>query len=107
MEKLLKGIAFVVVAVGLCVANTLLFGWAACKLWAWFIVPVFGLPQLTLLAAVGVGLLVKLFTVDLTTNRTDPKKPEGAWGQMFYHACMGAVMSLASVGMGAIVHLFM
>ncbi len=107
MTALLNGIAFVIVSVGLGVANALLFGWAACTLWAWFIVPAFGLPQLSVLAAVGVGLVVKLFTIDLTVNRTDPKKPKGAWGQMFYSACMSAVLSLVAVGMGAIVHLFM
>ncbi len=107
MKTLLNGFALLIVGVGFGVANALLFGWAACKLWTWFIVPTFGLPQLTLLAAVGVGLMVKLFTVDLTLNRTDPKKPEGAWGQVLYNALISAIMSLSSVGIGAIVHLFM
>lgn len=40
----------------------LLEGWVLTKLWAWFVVPVFGLPSLGILAAAGIALVAGLLT---------------------------------------------
>lgn len=55
-------------------------GFVGMKLWAWFIVPVFGLPALTWGQAYGIALLVGLFThqVHLPTNKDERTTTEKA-----------------------------
>lgn len=46
----------------LLVIAPILNGWALTKLWAWFIVPTFGVPQLHLAAAIGLAMTVAYLT---------------------------------------------
>lgn len=60
-------------------------GFVGMKLWAWFVVPVFGLPALTWGQAYGIALLVGLLThqIHIPTNedeRTTPQKVGHAIG---------------------------
>lgn len=78
---------------------TVLHGWALALLWAWFVVPVFGLPTLTYLQAIGLALVFSMF---VTTKRSSETKQD-TWE--------GAVASLLTpflvVGMGWILTMFM
>lgn len=56
--------AFVIV---LCTAIN---GWIFMKLWLWFAVPIFHLPVLTLIPAMGVALLVRFLTVNDDVSST-------------------------------------
>lgn len=53
-------------------------GFVGMKLWAWFIVPVFGLPALTWGQAYGIALIVGLFTHQMLvpTNKDERTTPE-------------------------------
>ena len=50
-------------------------GFVLTKLWAWFIVPTFGLPMLTMIPAIGLSLVVGMF---IPYNKTEDSK-EYAW----------------------------
>jgi hypothetical protein len=43
-----------------------LYGWAVSLMWAWFVVPVFALPELSIWQAAGLSMLVKLTTFEIT-----------------------------------------
>ncbi len=47
------------------------YGYVAVKLWAWFIIPFFGVKALTLLQAAGIMLLVRHFTYVPKTDKTE------------------------------------
>ncbi len=74
-------------------------GYVLTILWAWFIVPVFHLPVLTLLPAMGVALLVGFMTADSTGM-----KDEDAMGSAITTEFLSPLMAL---GLGWIIHLFM
>ena len=54
-------------------------GWAIAKLWGWFMVPIFGLPVLTIPMALGVGTVVVYLThrIDWAEAKTDSGKGIG------------------------------
>jgi hypothetical protein len=59
---------------------------ALAKLWAWFIVPIFSLPSLTMAQAYGVALVVNLFTEhhsDAKEEDDEAKKWTNAIVKMF------------------------
>lgn len=79
----------------LIVPVSLLNGWALIKLWAWFIVPVFRCPQLTVWTAVGIVLVVRFLTSSV--NPEDKRSP-------IYIIVYSIVSPLFSLGFGAIIH---
>jgi len=48
--------------IGLMVMSSIINGFVLTKLWAWFMVPAFGLPQLSIPIAIGVSMVVKYLT---------------------------------------------
>jgi len=44
------------------VVSTIVFGFVLMTLWAWFVVPAFNLPELTIVSAIGLGLIVAFTT---------------------------------------------
>jgi hypothetical protein len=50
---------------------TLINGLVAAKLWSWFIVPTFGLPKLSMPAAIGLWLLARSITYRSSTKTDD------------------------------------
>lgn len=72
----------VVVAVCLLFGGGFLYGvlaagFVSMKLWAWFVVPVFGLPQLTIVQAWGIALLASLWTHQNFTNTNKDERSTG------------------------------
>lgn len=74
--------ALAALVLALILVSPILNGWALTILWGWFVVPIFGLPALSISSAIGLGLVVNLLTYqpvhDPRTNRV--KAVEGvAW----------------------------
>lgn len=42
--------------------SALMNGWVLTKLWSWFVVPIFHLPGLGLVQAIGIGVMVSFLT---------------------------------------------
>ena len=57
----MKIIAYIFFTIIIAIYSTVLSGWAIAKLWAWFIVTTFGLPHLTIPAAIGLAIMVEYF----------------------------------------------
>lgn len=63
------------------VIGVIVNGWALATLWGWFVVPVFGLPVLTIGQAVGISCVTS-FLFPKQTNQDDGKKKE-TWENIF------------------------
>lgn len=68
-------------------------GLVAKQLWAWFIVPTFGLSALTVAQAIGIGLLWGLFTPSPDTD-DDSKTTEQKWTSIFVKLFLKPLMAL-------------
>jgi hypothetical protein len=79
-------------------------GYALTVLWAWFVVPVFHLPVLSIAPAIGLSLIVSFLTYQY-----DAKTPtDGDATDEFVRAAIGSfLLPLAAIGIGWIVHQFM
>lgn len=74
-------------------------GYVVSKLWAWFIVPIFGLPTLSVAQAVGVSLVVTYFTYHQTPDLKSKDKKE-----KIEAAVVSLSQPLLTLLMGYIVH---
>lgn len=81
-NKLMGCIGIVVFAVVLVITMSAATGITVAMLWNWFVVTIFGLPQLTLWEAYGVALLVGALTYQNTTSNNDE---EDAWLPVVRH----------------------
>lgn len=61
-------------------ASVVLNGYVLSVLWGWFIVPVFGLPALTIPVAIGIALVISFLTHQLNLNDGD----ETGWKQLAF-----------------------
>ena len=93
----MKIIGYIASTIIISTYSTLLSGWAITKLWAWFMVTTFGLPHLTIPAAIGLALMVGYF-------QTLPKRDdEKYWETLIKGVIIGTLKPLFYVGMGAII----
>ncbi len=84
-------------------AIKLFFGGALSKLWAWFIVKTFGLPALTIPAAIGLAMVVNYLT-----QRFDPAKNDDPyWKDLVRSVVISTLKPLFALGFGAIVKLWL
>ena len=90
------GFLFVVAALPLA---ALLDAWVLTKLWGWFLIPL-GLPQITIIPAFGIALIVRFLTKDLETAREDYK---GKWWLPALHQLVFPFVYLV---LGWVAHLF-
>lgn len=84
-------------------AGTAWYGWILTILWAWFVVPTFRAPVLTLPVAIGLALIARLF--GFSTSSTDEKKSQA--DRFSYVAVWMITMPAMSLGIGWLVHLWM
>ena len=77
-------------------------GWALSILWGWFVVPVFGLPALTIAQAVGVSYVVSF----LTRRTAQPNKGEKEHSDVVWGVSVLFIAPLLTLGIGWIIHLF-
>lgn len=73
-------------------------GFVTTKLWAWFVLPQFGVKPLTLAMAVGLGLFVS----HALKSSTDDGKP-ASWAWLGKLVTRAALMPAASLALGWIV----
>lgn len=94
------GVALVVVALG-----AILEGYVLTVLWGWFIIPIFHLPPLTIVPAIGIALVVGLLTYH--SNPDVEEKKRTGWEQ--FALLMGKLFArpLVVLAFGWAVHKFM
>ena len=79
-------------------------GYVLTVLWAWFVMPTFGLPALGIAPAIGLALVVSF----LTHQSDSVKTPEGDFAERMGRACAYALLlPLFMLGIGWVVHQFM
>jgi high-affinity Fe2+/Pb2+ permease len=81
---------YILAAIGiplLLAASSIWRGFALSILWGWFIVPVFGLPALSIPFAIGLSLVVGFLT-----DHVDDK--DGDWSAAVYKAAIGPAVAL-------------
>ena len=94
----------IVGVMALLVISSVWRGYVLTLLWGWFIVATFGLPALTLAAAIGMSLVVSF----LTYQGDAAKASEGGVSERFIKAAAQSLLFPAAVlGFGAVVHQFM
>lgn len=92
--------------IGLVVAAILIRAWVLVTLWGWFIPPMFvGAPEMTITTAIGISLIVGMFTHHLQTKKTESGKTKGqAAVDVVAHGLFAPLVTLA---IGWVVTLFM
>jgi hypothetical protein len=91
----------------LVVASSLLRGWALAVLWGWFVVPFFHLPPLSIVLAIGLGLVVGMFKGSVNTNVYNKETNKTDWTKAVTLLAEIFLSPLAAVGIGYIVKMFM
>lgn len=94
-----------IAALVLVVPATVWYGYVLSVLWAWFVVPAFEAPPLSIPYAIGIALLVGMFTRSLARS-TDVKKHQSATTRFFKALGESFLGPLLTLGIGAIVRLF-
>jgi hypothetical protein len=94
MEVIILGVFAVAGVVALMIVASMLRGWALSTLWAWFAVPIFGLPPLGIAQAIGISL-----TLGMITHQYVPTKEKDTAGPILF----SLLMPLLAVGIGWIV----
>lgn len=95
---------------GAAAAAALLFatianGWALSILWAWFVVPTFSLPSLSVPAAMGIVLTAQL--IYRTDPSTEKYKDMGGWELAVTIGAAALAAPAAAVGFGWLVRQFL
>lgn len=63
MTVLIGCVGIIAVALFIIALSALIRGFVISVMWGWFIVPVFGLPELSIVQAIGVAMVISLFQV--------------------------------------------
>ena len=83
------------------IVGAILSGFVLMKFWAWFIVPIFSLPTLTVVQAIGLGFIIRWLTHE---KEVDEDKD-------FVEILIMSLKGIVSLGvaffMGWIIHLFL
>jgi hypothetical protein len=88
----------------LMVLSSMWKGYVLTVLWAWFVVPTFGLPALAIAPAIGLAMVVSFLT-----HQSDAiKEPEGDFAERLAKSVsLVLVMPALVLGVGWVVHQFM
>ncbi len=68
------GIGFVFILIS--TVEVIINGWALSALWGWFVVPIFNLPSLTIIQAIGIGLILSYITNKSPSQEDNRKTSE-------------------------------
>lgn len=85
-------------AAALTFVSAILNGWALATLWAWFIIPVFEqAPQLSLVQAIGIGMIVEFITSKPKFDQESRDKDSiqlivNAFGRVVLNPCMTVLL---------------
>ena len=92
-------------AIALMAFSAIFNGYTLSVLWGWFIVPIFHLPQLSIVAAIGISLVIGYLTHQVIN---DPDDKEKSFGEKIGFAVVYAVLKPGfALLIGWVVHLFM
>lgn len=80
-------------------------GFTLSILWGWFIVPVFGLHDLTIVQAIGISFIIGFFTAKL--NATEDPEEEDRLKVLFVAIATRFSYCLGMLAIGFVIHLFM
>ena len=86
------------IAVLVMISLYLLNGVALMLLWEWFMVPTFGLPAISMMQAIGIGIIVSIMTMQHIPRNEDEKI------EMFKFSFLTPVLATA---IGWVVHMLM
>jgi hypothetical protein len=85
------------------VVGTLMSGWALATIWNWFIPPIFGLTSLTVWQAIGVGMVLELFTGVRTKSDSSDNKNK-TYMKVLYESLIKVILTpVLSVGVAWII----
>lgn len=76
-NKLVSCLGYTVISIGTIVYATLVSGLVLAVLWGWFMVPIFKLPELTMMQAVGIGYVVSYMTQRVDMSSKDEENSIG------------------------------
>jgi len=80
-------------------------GYVLSVLWGWFIAPMFHLPQLSVVAAIGLMVIVSYLTWHVDMDKPPTKD---SWGDKFgKDICVAVMKPLFMLSFGWVVHFFM
>lgn len=104
-DSVLELVGKFAVTMTLVFAGLLMRGWVASTLWNWFIAAPFNAPVLGVWSAIGVGIVVSVFTADFTKIAKEAKDDEDGWAKSTTRTAtvILAVYPLM-LGMGWLIH---
>ncbi len=93
-----------IVVVILMVVSSIFNGYALSVLWGWFMVPTFGLPELSIAPAIGIAIVISYLT-----HQVNAKKDDGeSFGKKMVRGIVLTTLEPSfALLFGYIVHLFM
>jgi len=103
MRQMLSAIGLLLTGfIGILVMSSIMNGFVLTKLWAWFMVPAFGLPQLSIPIAIGISIVIRYLTYQ------KPPEPEGANNINKIGETLGFVIvyPIMTLFIGWVVHFF-
>lgn len=100
----LSCVGLVAIIVGTIVIGSIANGYTLSLLWKWFVVPVFDIPVLSVVQAIGFGMVITFLTRHSTSSGDKAKDIYEAAGEMLGNAILYPVLVIA---LGYIVTLFL
>lgn len=98
----MKSFGYFMAMVLILVLGMLWAGYVLSILWAWFMVPAFGLPAISIPLALGIALIVSYLTREITTDRTDKPYAE----MLAFKAVIATLKPFFALITGWIIRLF-
>lgn len=101
-EKVLSCLGLLAGLVGVIIVASILNGWAISVLWLWFVAPLFGLPVLTIPQAIGLSLVIGMFT----SRYRDQDDAKDKTGRIVNSLVLAVFMPVFAVVIGSVVKMF-
>lgn len=76
-DKIFGCLGMFLASILMMVIGTLMNGWALSILWKWFVIPIFGLPALSIIQAIGISM-----TVGLLISRSSADNSKKEWTEI-------------------------
>ena len=106
--EILAGLGIVILVVvgigGVIVLSALVNGWTLSILWKWFMVPVFGLPMLSIPQAIGIAMVIGYLTFQ---NNDAQEKERSTTERVIFWVALIVLRPLITLAFGWIVHQYM
>ena len=93
----------VIFVVPLGIYNYIVYGWALTMLWGWFAVPLFHVPALNIAQAIGISMIIRLFT-PMPEDKGEEDKRETA--KKVIDTVIALLVPFTTVGIGWVVYTY-